>query len=82
MSRADYLVVDSGGFIVNAPLRDLATNIVTLRAVVDEIRDKPTRQRLQVRHDIVKHVCRNYEMLFYKIPAKCDIYRQLRNFII
>lgn len=48
MSKADYLVVDSGGFIVNAPLRDLATNIITLREVVDEIRDKPTRQRLQV----------------------------------
>ena len=49
MSKVEYLVVDSGGFIKNAPLREIATHIVTLREVVDEIRDKPTRQRLQVR---------------------------------
>ena len=48
MSRAEYLVVDSGGFIKNAPLRELATHLVTLHDVIDEIRDKPTRQRLQV----------------------------------
>jgi RNA-binding protein NOB1 len=47
MSKAEYLVVDSGGFIKNAPLRTLATNLVTLHDVIDEIRDKPTRQRLQ-----------------------------------
>ena len=49
MIKVEYLVVDSGGFIKNAPLREIATHIVTLREVVDEIRDKPTRQRLQVR---------------------------------
>lgn len=48
MSKAEYLVVDSGGFIKNAPLRELGTNLVTLYDVIDEIRDKPTRQRLQV----------------------------------
>lgn len=48
MSKAEYLVVDSGGFIKNAPLREIASHVVTLRDVVDEIRDKPTRQRLQV----------------------------------
>jgi len=47
-NKAEYLVVDSGGFIKNAPLRDLATNLVTLQEVVSEIRDKDTRQRLQV----------------------------------
>lgn len=46
--KAEYLVVDSGGFIKNAPLRDLASNIITLNDVVSEIRDKDTRQRLQV----------------------------------
>jgi len=46
--KAEYLVVDSGGFIKNAPLRDLAANIVTLSDVVVEIRDKETRQRLEV----------------------------------
>lgn len=48
MSRADYLVVDSGGFIKAAPLRELADTLVTLQEVVAEIRDKETRQRMQV----------------------------------
>ena len=48
MSKAEYLVVDSGGFIKNAPLRELGQHLVTLREVIDEIRDKPTRQRLKV----------------------------------
>jgi len=46
--KADYLVVDSGGFLKNAPLRELATNLVTLSEVVGELRDKETRQRLEV----------------------------------
>jgi RNA-binding protein NOB1 len=48
MSKADFLVVDSGGFIKAAPLRELADHIVTLHDVVNEIRDKETRKRLQV----------------------------------
>ena len=48
MSRAEVLVVDSGGFIRNAPLRELAGRLVTLQDVVSEIRDKETRQRMQV----------------------------------
>lgn len=48
MSKADFLVVDSGGFIKNAGLRHLGDNIVTLQEVVEEIRDKETRKRLQV----------------------------------
>eukprot|EP00088_Acartia_fossae_P032316 TRINITY_DN3309_c0_g1_i3.p1 TRINITY_DN3309_c0_g1~~TRINITY_DN3309_c0_g1_i3.p1 ORF type:complete len:544 (-),score=139.32 TRINITY_DN3309_c0_g1_i3:445-2076(-) len=47
MNKAEYLVVDSGGFIKNAPLRELGQHLVTLREVIDEIRDKPTRQRLK-----------------------------------
>jgi len=43
-----HLVVDSGGFIKNAPVKDLGENVYTIREVVTEIRDKPTRQRLQV----------------------------------
>ena len=35
---ADYLVVDSGGFLKNAPLRDLAENVVTLHEIVGEIK--------------------------------------------
>lgn len=45
----DYLVVDSGGFLRNAPLRDLArSEIYSISEVVDEIRDKATRSRLAV----------------------------------
>jgi len=46
--KAEYLVVDSGGFLKNAPLRDLANNLVTLTDVVGEIRDREARQRLEV----------------------------------
>jgi len=46
--KAEYLVVDSGGFLKNAPLRELGTNLVTLNEVVGELRDKETRQRLEV----------------------------------
>jgi len=48
MSKAEYLVVDSGGFIKDVPLREIASNIVTLADVIEEIRDKATRQRLKV----------------------------------
>ena len=44
----DCLVVDSGGFIKCVPVEDFADEVVTLREVVEEIRDKSTRQRLQV----------------------------------
>ena len=45
----DILVVDSGGFIKNAPLREMASqDVITMREVVDEIRDKETKKRLQV----------------------------------
>ena len=42
-----YLVIDTGGFIKNAPLQDYGANLVTLREVIDEIRDKDTKQRLR-----------------------------------
>eukprot|EP00095_Tigriopus_kingsejongensis_P006982 maker-scaffold641_size121017-snap-gene-0.22 protein:Tk06982 transcript:maker-scaffold641_size121017-snap-gene-0.22-mRNA-1 annotation:"rna-binding protein nob1" len=44
----EILVVDAGGFLRNAPLQDWAQQVVTLREVVAEIRDKATRARLQV----------------------------------
>ena len=53
MSKANYLVVDSGGFIKDVPLKDLADNVVTLADVVHEIRDKPTRQKLQVSEQLL-----------------------------
>lgn len=48
MSVSEYLVVDSGGFIKNAPIKDYADNVVSLQSVVSEIVDKETKKRLQV----------------------------------
>ena len=44
---AEYLVIDSAGFIKNAPLHEYGQELITLHEVVSEIRDKATRQRLQ-----------------------------------
>jgi len=46
---AEYLVVDSGGFIKNdlGTLNAMTDNIVTLHEVVSELRDKEVRQRLR-----------------------------------
>ena len=46
---AEYLVVDSGGFIKNdlGTLDAMTDNIVTLLEVVSELRDKEVRQRLR-----------------------------------
>ncbi|KAI8519970.1 Nin1 binding protein [Branchiostoma belcheri] len=46
--KVDHVVVDSGAFIRNAPIRDIAENVYSLQGVVSEIRDKETRQRLEV----------------------------------
>jgi RNA-binding protein NOB1 len=42
-----HLVVDSGGFIRNAPLVDLGSKIYSIQSVVDELKDKATRQRVK-----------------------------------
>ena len=44
---ADYLIVDPAGFIKNAPLHEYGQELITLYDVIDEIRDKATKQRLQ-----------------------------------
>ena len=46
--KADVLVVDSGGFLKAAPLREVGEQLVTLHEVVAELRDKEVRQRLQL----------------------------------
>lgn len=43
-----HLVVDSGGFIKNTALQEIGENIYTLPEVISEIKDKATKQRLQV----------------------------------
>ena len=42
------LVADSGAFIKGAPLQKWSSKVVTIREVIAEIRDKATRERLQV----------------------------------
>ncbi|XP_040894068.1 RNA-binding protein NOB1 isoform X2 [Toxotes jaculatrix] len=42
----EHVVADAGAFLKKAPLQEIGRNIYTLRDVVDEIRDKPTRRSL------------------------------------
>jgi len=42
-----YLIIDTAGFIKNPPLQEFGQNLITLREVIDEIRDKETKQRLK-----------------------------------
>ena len=42
------LVADAGPFIKGAPLEQWSGQVVTTRDVIAEIRDKNTRERLQV----------------------------------
>lgn len=41
------LVIDTAGFIRNAPLQEFGQNLITLSDVTEEIRDKETKQRLR-----------------------------------
>ena len=46
--RIKVLVADAGPFIKGAPLQKWSSNVVTVREVIAEIKDKATRERLQV----------------------------------
>ena len=46
--KISILVADAGPFIKGAPLQKWSNNVVTIREVLTEIRDKATRERLQV----------------------------------
>ncbi|XP_034053041.1 RNA-binding protein NOB1 isoform X3 [Gymnodraco acuticeps] len=41
-----HVVADAGAFLKKAPLQEIGSTIYTLKDVVDEIRDKPTRRSL------------------------------------
>ncbi|XP_064872448.1 RNA-binding protein NOB1-like [Oncorhynchus nerka] len=45
-TMVEHVVVDAGGFLKKALLQDIGKNIYTLKDVVEEIRDKPTRRSL------------------------------------
>ncbi|XP_022605793.1 RNA-binding protein NOB1 isoform X1 [Seriola dumerili] len=42
----EHVVADAGAFLKKAPLQEIGRNIYTLKEVVNEIRDKPTRRSL------------------------------------
>lgn len=44
----EHLIIDSGGFIKDAPIRELCSNAYTIPEVVAEIKDRETRKRLKV----------------------------------
>ncbi|OWF37986.1 RNA-binding protein NOB1-like [Mizuhopecten yessoensis] len=46
--KVQNVIADAGAFIRNAPLQSIGEKIYSLPEVVNEIRDKATRQRLQV----------------------------------
>ncbi|XP_072321398.1 RNA-binding protein NOB1 [Eucyclogobius newberryi] len=45
-SLVEHVVADAGAFLKKAPLQEIGENIYTLKDVVEEIRDKPTRRSL------------------------------------
>ena len=47
-SLIPYLVADSGAFLKNIQLQEIAERIFTIREVVHEIKDAVTKQRLAV----------------------------------
>ncbi|KAG8536257.1 hypothetical protein GDO81_026799 [Engystomops pustulosus] len=47
-SRVPHVVADAGAFLKNAALQEIGDHIYTVRDVVNEIRDRPTRRRLAV----------------------------------
>ncbi|WAR12767.1 NOB1-like protein [Mya arenaria] len=48
MAAVKHVVLDSGAFLRNAPVQDIGETLYTINDVVGEIRDKATKQRLQV----------------------------------
>uniref|UniRef100_A0A1B0CBB9 RNA-binding protein NOB1 n=2 Tax=Lutzomyia longipalpis TaxID=7200 RepID=A0A1B0CBB9_LUTLO len=46
--KIKYLVADTAAFIENAPLQELAENVITIQEVIDEIKNKRQLRRLVV----------------------------------
>ncbi|XP_061669428.1 RNA-binding protein NOB1 [Syngnathoides biaculeatus] len=44
--RLEHVVADAAAFLKQVPLQDIANNVYSLKDVLDEIRDKPTRRSL------------------------------------
>ncbi|XP_043072768.1 RNA-binding protein NOB1 [Puntigrus tetrazona] len=45
-TAVEHVVADAGAFLKRAPLQEIGKNIYTLKDVVEEIRDKPTKRSL------------------------------------
>lgn len=61
--KVEHLVLDSGAFISGSHIQDVGENMYTIREVIDEIKDKATRQRL---------MCLPYQLNFME-PDQRDI---------
>lgn len=46
--QVNHLVVDTGAFVKNYPIFDIGINIYTVSEAINEVKDKATRDRLQV----------------------------------
>ena len=44
--KMKFLIADTAAFIKNVQMHEYAHNVMSIRDVIDEIRDKETRQRL------------------------------------
>ena len=44
--KMKYLVADTAAFIKNVPMHEYADDVISTRDVIDEIRDRETKQRL------------------------------------
>jgi len=78
--RSDVLVVDSGGFIKNAPLETLGREIFTIPEVIKELRSKDVRDRLTGYNDFdigvdhssrISHRCIGRQ--HHAAHAPCDV---------
>ncbi|KAK6185464.1 hypothetical protein SNE40_007691 [Patella caerulea] len=79
MAAVKHVVVDSAGFIKNAPIREIGENIYTLHSVVNEIKDKTTRDRLQVLPYTIKFKEPSSEAILFvtEFSKKTGDYRSL-----
>ncbi|ESO82889.1 hypothetical protein LOTGIDRAFT_211535 [Lottia gigantea] len=79
MATVKHVVVDSGAFIRNAPIREIGENIYTLHDVVNEIKDKATRDRLQVLPYTIKYKEPSSEAILFvtEFSKKTGDYRSL-----
>ena len=69
--KVKHLVVDSGAFLKNSPLHEIATNVYTTEEVIGEIKSRSAREQLQVLpYDVEKRQPEEEDRLFVTSFAK------------